>query len=146
MRVFISLFICCMLLGSLNCIAQPSKSYKKQMKTKEKSAKHAESFAAEQEQSAEKLKKYKKKLGGLDREKQDAQASGDIAEMDKVELKIRETKGEMRNEKDKIEDDIVKGYNKMQEKEVRKRMKKNKKKSKRINSNKRTPFFKRIFS
>ena len=145
MRLITTIIVFCFVAGSINLIAQPSKSYKKQQKVKEKSAKHAESFAAEQEQSAEKLKKYKKKLGGLDREKQDAQASGDIAEMDKVDLKIRETKGEMRNEKDKIEDDIVKGYNKMQDKEVRKRMKKNKKKSKRINGNKRKPFFKRIF-
>ena len=146
MRYIVNLIAFCFILGLSSSTAQPSKSYKKQAKAKEKSAKNAESFAAEQEQSAEKLKKYKKKLGGLDREKQDAQASGDISEMDKVELKIRETKGEMRNEKGKIEDDIVKGYNKMQEKEVRKRMKKNKKKSKRVNSNKRTPFFKRIFS
>lgn len=146
MRYIVNLIAFCFILGLSSSTSQPSKSYKKQAKAKEKSAKNAESFADEQEQSAEKLKKYKKKLGGLDREKQDAQASGDISEMDKVELKIRETKGEMRNEKGKIEDDIVKGYNKMQEKEVRKRMKKNKKKSKRVNSNKRTPLLKRIFS
>lgn len=145
LRIFI-LFIFCLSIGLSSAVSQPSKSYKKEAKAKEKSAKNADSFESAQKESAEKLKKHKQKIGSLDRQKQDAQASGDLAEMDKIDLKIREAKGEMRFEKDKIEDDIVKGYNKMQEKEVRKRMKKNKKKSKRVNGNKRTPFLKRIFS
>ena len=60
MRLITTIIVFCFIAGSINVAAQPSKSYKKQLKIKEKSAKHAESFAAEQEQSAEKLKKYKK--------------------------------------------------------------------------------------
>ena len=138
--LFCSLLIVCQFGWS-----QPSKSYKKQMKAKEKAQGKAKDFDNLQKESADKLVKYDKKLTALDKELKDAQASGNLEDVDKVDAKIREVKGKKHFEKDKIEKKIAKEYQKSQDKEVRKRMKKNRKKSNRINDNKRTPFFKRVF-
>jgi len=125
--------------------SQPSKSYKKDQKARDKTRAGSENFANDVEASSQVLKKYKQQLTLLDQERLDAEASGDMEQLAKVEQKIRRVKGEMRFAKDKIEQDIIKEYNKIQEKHVRKRMKKSKKKSNRVNENKKEPFFKRLF-
>ncbi len=133
------------LLAPVYATAQPSKSYKKDEKARKKSRAGSESFANDQEAASAVLKHYKQELTALDQERLDAEASGDMEKLAKIEQKIRQVKGEMCFTKQKIEEDIIKEYNKIQEKHVRKRMKKSKKKSKRINENKREPFFKRLF-
>ncbi|HHZ63904.1 MAG TPA: hypothetical protein EYN38_03220 [Flavobacteriales bacterium] len=145
LKSILSILLLLSILVPIHVSSQPSKSYKKDQKTRDKSRAGSESFANDQEAAAAVLKHYKQELTALDQERLDAEASGDIEKLAKVEQKIRQVKGQMRFTKNKIEEDIVKEYNKIQEKHVRKRMKKNKKKSKRINENKREPFFKRIF-
>ncbi|MBL4577648.1 MAG: hypothetical protein JKX74_04195 [Flavobacteriales bacterium] len=125
--------------------AQPSKSYKKQMKQKAKADKPAEDMIANQVESAKVLKKFKDKLTKLDQERGDAEASGDPVAVDKVELKIRLVKGEMFRVRDKIEKKMIKHYQKINDKQTRKRMKKNKKKSGRLNAGKKPSLWKRLF-
>lgn len=125
--------------------AQPSKSYKRDQKTRNKQKAGGESFANDQSEASLVLKKFKEELAALDKKRLDAEASGDMEELAKVQQQIRRVKGQLWYAKDKIEQDIIKEYNKIQQKHVRKRMKKNAKKSKRINQNKREPFFKRLF-
>ncbi|HIA35153.1 MAG TPA: hypothetical protein EYN89_00080 [Flavobacteriales bacterium] len=125
--------------------AQPPKSYQKFIKKKEKEQKGSDDLLQNQENSAKELKKFDDKLTALDKKKKDAEASGDQVEIDKIDQKIRSVKGEKSFVQNKIEAKMVKKYHKMQDKEVRKRMKKSKKKSSRINSNKREPFFTRMF-
>jgi hypothetical protein len=145
MNFTIAFLFSALLIVCHNGWAQPSKSYKKQMKAKDKAQGKATDFDNLQKESAGKLLKYDKKLTALDKELKDAQASGNLEDVDKVDTKIREVKGKKHFEKDKIENKIAKEYQKSQDKEVRKRMKKNRKKSNRINDNKREPFFKRLF-
>ena len=125
--------------------AQPPKSYQKFIKKKEKEQKGSDDLLQNQENSAKELKKFNDKLTALDKKKKDAEASGDQVEIDKIDQKIRSVKGEKSFVQNKIEAKMVKKYHEMQDKEVRKRMKKSKKKSSRINSNKREPFFTRMF-
>ena len=125
--------------------AQPSKSYKKQMKQKAKAGQPAEDMINKQVASAKVLKKFKDKLTSLDKERGDAEASGDPVEVAKVERKIRLVKGEMYRERDKIEKKMIKDYQKINDKQTRKRMKKNKKKSTRLNAGKKDPWLKRLF-
>ena len=146
MKLIIAFFLSTLLIITLDVVAQPSKSYKKQMKAKEKAQGKAIDFDDLQKEGAGKLKKYDTKLTSLDKELKDTQASGSLEEYDKVNAKIREVKGKKHYEQDKLEKKIAKEYQKSQDKEVRKRMKKNRKKSNQINDNKRGSFFKRLFS
>ena len=114
------------------------------MKQKEKEDAKGDDFIQKQVESAKGLKKFKDKLAKLDKDKQDAQASGDQVLVDKIDLKIRQVKSQLFFAKDKIEKKIIKKYRKIQEKEVQKRMKKSKKKANRVNENKPEPLFKRL--
>jgi len=91
------------------------------------------------------LKKFKDKLAELDKERKDAEASGDATEVEKVELKIRLVKGDMFYARDKIEKKMIKDYQKINDKQTRKRMKKNKKKSGRVNAGKKPSIWRRLF-
>ncbi len=146
MRAPIRIILCTIsLFITFSAMAQPPKSYQKFIKKKEKEEKSDSDLIQNQVNSAKQLKKFDDKLAKLDKEKKDAEASGDQVEVDKIDRKIRSVKGEKYYVRDKIEANIIKNYQKMQDKQVQKRMKKNKKKSDRINSNKREPFFVRIF-
>ncbi|MFH1320673.1 MAG: hypothetical protein ABII90_08475 [Bacteroidota bacterium] len=125
--------------------SQPPKSYQKQFKKQEKAENKEEKSIKEQEKSGKKLLKFKQKLAGLDKQKKDAEASGDQVKIDKINKKIRQVKGKMGIKQDKIEKKIVKKYQEIQAKEVQKRMKKSKKKANRINENKRRFFLIRWF-
>lgn len=146
MRASIRIILCSIYLFiTFLAWAQPPKSYQKFIKKKEKEQKSDEDLIQNQVNSAKKLKKFNDKLATLDKKKKDAEASGDQVAIDKIDQKIRSVKGEKHFVRDKIEARIIKKYRKMQDKQVQKRMKKNKKKSNRINSNKREPFFIRMF-
>jgi len=146
MRDSIRIILCsAYLFASILTLAQPPKNYQKFIKKKEKEEQSGDDLIKNQENSAKELKKLDDKLAKLDKERKDAEASGDQVEIDNIDQKIRTVKGQKHFVRDKIEAKIIKDYQKMQDKQVQKRMKKNKKKSNRINSNKREPFFKRLF-
>jgi len=90
------------------------------------------------------MKKFKDKLKALDKDIKDAEASGDAAEVEKIEFKIRLVKGDMFRARDKIEKKMIKDYQKINDKETRKRMKKNKKKSGRVNAGKKPSLWQRL--
>ena len=115
------------------------------MKQKAKAGKPGEDMIANQVESAKVLKKFKDKLTKLDQDRGDAEASGDPVAVDKVERKIRLVKGEMFRARDKIEKKMIKDYQKINDKQTRKRMKKNKKKSSRLNAGKKPSLWKRLF-
>jgi len=125
--------------------AQPPKSYKKQMKQKAKEGQNADDLMKTELAASRVLKKYKDKLAALGKEKQDAEASGDPVKVTKVEQETRMVKGEMFRARDKIEKKMIKDYQKINDKQTRKRMKKNKKKSNRLNAGKKPSLWQRLF-
>ena len=125
--------------------AQPPKSYKKQMKQKAKEGQNADELMKTELAASKVLKKYKDKLAALGKEKQDAEASGDPVKVGKVEQETRMVKGEMFRAREKIERKMIKDYQKINDKQTRKRMKKNKKKSGRLNAGKKPSLWQRLF-
>ena len=148
--LFISMFA--ILLGTHDVYAQgktkkskPPKSYRKQMKQRAKSGQSSDDLIKKQMASSKALKKFKDKLAALGKDKLDAEASNDPVGVDKIELKIRMVKGDMFRARDKIEKKMIKDYQKINDKQTRKRMKKNKKKSGRLNAGKKPSLWQRIF-
>jgi len=140
LKLILTLLFALAIIIPVESLAQPSKSYKKQQKVRDKADKSSTDFVEKQKGNAEVLKKFQDQLTALDKAKLDARASGDMDKVEKIETKIRQVKGQMFISKDKIEQDIIKEYSKKQEKEVRKRMKRSKKKANRVNKNKKNPF------
>ena len=146
--IFLSIFI--FLSGSHQAFGQmkkskPPKSYRKQMKQKAKSGASSEDLMKDAEANSKILKKYKDKLTSLGKEQKDAEASGDPVLVEKIEQKIRYIKGDMFRARDKMEKKMIKDYQKINDKQTRKRMKKNKKKSGRLNAGKKPSLWQRIF-
>ena len=123
---------------------QPSAAYKKQVKQQKKAGKKAGKVKGNK-RSAEKIKKYKQQITKLEKQEMDARASRDQDKADKTKRSIGRLKAKMGIEKDKLTKKIIKKYQKIQTKEVRKRMKKSKRKANRINENKREFFLTRWF-
>ena len=140
--IWISLFF--LASGYLSLHAQPPKSYKKQMKQKAKSGQSSDDLMEKAMDASKIMKKFKDKLKALDKDIKDAEASSDAAEVEKIEFKIRLVKGDMFRARDKIEKKMIKDYQKINDKETRKRMKKNKKKSGRVNAGKKPSLWQRL--
>ncbi len=115
------------------------------MKQKAKAGASSEDLMADAMKASKVLKKFKDKLAVLGKEYQDAEASGDPEAVAKIEMKQRSVKGEMFRARDKIEKKMIKNYQKINDKQTRKRMKKNKKKSGRTNAGKKPSIWKRLF-
>ena len=144
MRILIFLLLTFSVLDH-SAYAQPPKSYKKQMKQKAKEGQNADDLMKTELAASKVLKKFKAKLGALGKEKQDAEASGDPVKVVKIEQETRMVKGEMFRARDKIEKKMIKDYQKINDKQTRKRMKKNKKKSNRLNAGKKPSLWQRLF-
>jgi hypothetical protein len=125
--------------------AQPPKSYKKQMKQKAKEGQNADELMKTELAASKVLKKYKDKLAALGKEKQDAEASGDPVKVSKVAQETRMVKGDMFRAREKIEKKMIKDYQKINDKQTRKRMNKNKKRSSRLNAGKKPSLWQRLF-
>lgn len=115
------------------------------MKQKAKEGQNADELMKTELAASKVLKKYKDKLSALGKEKQDAEASGDPVKVSKVEQETRMVKGEMFRAREKIEKKMIKDYQKINDKQTRKRMKKNKKKSGRLNAGKKPSLWQRLF-
>lgn len=124
--------------------AQAPKSYKKQMKKKAKAGESSEDLMKSAMAGSKVLKKYKDKIAALGKDKQDAEASSDPVLVDKIEQKIRYLKGDMYRVRDKMEKKMIKDYQKINDKQTRKRMKKNKKKSGKLNAGKKPSLWQRL--
>ncbi|MBL4754365.1 MAG: hypothetical protein JKY52_12325 [Flavobacteriales bacterium] len=114
------------------------------MKQKAKSGQSSDDLMEKAMDASKIMKKFKDKLKALDKDIKDAEASGDAAEVEKTEFKIRLVKGDMFRARDKIEKKMIKDYQKINDKETRKRMKKNKKKSGRVNAGKKPSLWQRL--
>ena len=115
------------------------------MKQKAKEGQNADDLMQTELAASKVLKKYKDKLAALGKEKQNAEASGDPIKVSKVEQATRMVKGEMFRAREKIEKKMIKDYQKINDKQTRKRMKKNKKKSNRLNGGKKPSLWQRLF-
>jgi hypothetical protein len=115
------------------------------MKQKAKEGQNADDLMKTELAASRVLKKYKAKLAALGKEKQDAEASGDPVKVAQIEQETRTVKGELFRARDKIEKKMIKDYQKINDKQTRKRMKKNKKKSTRINAGKKPSLWQRLF-
>lgn len=115
------------------------------MKQKEKAGKEEKGEAQSNENDLRKIKQLKKKAANLDKALKDADASHDDEGALKLQKKLDYVKGEINYQKDKLQQKIVKNHQKIQAKETRKRMKQNAKKAKRINDNRREPFYVRWY-
>ena len=148
--ILLSMFI--FLSGGLDTYAQkkkrkggPPKSYKKQLKRKAKEGQSSDDLMKDALAASKVLKKFKDKLAKLGKDKQDAEADGDPVKIGKIDHETRVVKGEMFRARDKIEKKMIKNYQKINDKQTRKRMKKNKKKSGRLNAGKKPSLWKRLF-
>lgn len=145
MRILIIISIYLFSVGYNYSYAQPSKSYKKQMKQKAKAGQSSEDLMKNAMAGSKILKKYKDKIAALKKNKQDAEASSDPVLVDKIEQKIRYLKGDMFRARDKMEKKMIKDYQKINDKQTRKRMKNNKKKSNKLNAGKKPSLWQRLF-
>lgn len=116
------------------------------MKQKAKAGESSEDLMKNAMAGSKVLKKYKDKIAALGKDKLDAEASSDPVLVEKIEQKIRYVKGDMFRARDKLEKKMIKDYQKINDKQTRKRMKKNKKKSGRLNAGKKPSLWQRIFN
>ena len=115
------------------------------MKQKAKNGTSSEDLMKDAEANSKVLKKYKDKITALGKDQKDAEASGDPVLVEKIEQKLRYLKGDMFRARDKMEKKMIKDYQKINDKQTRKRMKKNKKKSGRLNAGKKPSLWQRLF-
>ena len=139
------LFVFPLVVFAPKCSAQPPADYKKQMKKQGKSEKKADKVKGNK-RATQKIKKYTEHITRLEKQEMDERASREQENADKTKKKIGRLKAKVGMEKEKLEKKIIKKYQKIQTKEVRKRMKQSKRKANRVNENRREFFLIRWFS